>query len=425
MKCKDSFFLSLAALAVLLGTYSAKLMAQEDGVYAETLTGDWSGKRSQLATKGIEIGLDHTVDFMAVTEGGLDRRRSYSALFEPSVSFDLERLFGWRGGRVFIHGLGIYGSRDPSESVGSIHAPSNIADSVDTFKIHEAWFEQGFWDGRLAVLVGLYAADSEFDVKETAGVFLNGGFGTGLDFSETGKNGPCIYPTSCLGVRVRWHPTSEHYVQVAVLDGVAGDPDQPHGTQVHLQGGDGALILTELGIHRNADVNSRFLHAALGAWYYTEHFDHVRALDAEGNPKQEQGTQGVYALIEGELFREPEQATQGLSGFLRVGYADKQVNPIRWSASGGLVYTGLLPGRDEDVTGFGVSLASNSGSFKQAQRTAGSPVLTREVAYELTHWFPVTSWMSLQLSAQYIRHPSMDPSVQSARVIGVRHKVTF
>lgn len=309
--------------------------------------------------------------------------------------------------------------------MGSIHAPSNISDSVDTFKIHEAWFEQSFWDEEFAVLVGLYSADSEFDVKETAGVFVNGGFGTGLDFSETGKNGPCIYPTSCLGVRLRWQPTSEHYMQLAVLDGVAGDVDQPHGTQVHLQGGDGALILTEFGFHTDADINRHFLHAAVGAWYYTDHFDHVRDVDSEGNPKQEQGTQGVYALIESELYREPEQITQGLSGFVRVGYADKKVNPIRWSASGGLVYTGLLPGRDEDVTGFGVSVASNSGTYKQAQRWADTPVLSREVAYELTHWFPVTSWMSLQLTAQYIRHPSMDPSVQSARVIGLRHKVSF
>jgi porin len=40
----------------------------------------------------------------------------------------------------------------------------------------------------LSVVFGLYAADPEFDVKETAGVFLSGAFGTGLELSESGLN---------------------------------------------------------------------------------------------------------------------------------------------------------------------------------------------------------------------------------------------
>ena len=34
-----------------------------------------------------------------------------------------------------------------------------------------------------------------------------------------------------------------------------------------------------------------------------------------------------YALLEGELMRERGQASQGLSGFLRLGVADQDVNP--------------------------------------------------------------------------------------------------
>ncbi|MBB3104752.1 carbohydrate porin [Azomonas macrocytogenes] len=423
MKSASGWAGSLLLLMAVQGAPAIEM--EEAAVFSENLTGDWGGLRSALAARGVEIGLDHTADLMAIVEGGLDRHRSYSGLLEPTLSVNLERLLGWRGGRLFVHGITPYGGRDPIDSAGSIHAPSNLATGVDTFKLYEAWFEQRFFDDRLAILAGLYAADSEFDVKETAGIFMNGGFGTGIEFSETGLNGPCIYPTSCLGVRVRVQPTQEHYLQVAVLDGVAGDPKQPHGTQVHLGGNDGALILGEAGIQHDADEHKRFLHAAVGAWYYTARFDHLRDVDAEGNPRRERGTQGAYALIEGELFREPDQSVQGLSGFLRLGLADKKVNQLRWSASGGLVYTGLLPGRDEDVTGFGISLASNSGTFKDAQRAAGEPVTSREVAYELSHWLPLTSWMSLQFNVQYIRHPSTDPGLHSARIIGLRHKISF
>ena len=89
--------------------------------------------------------------------------------------------------------------------------------------------------------------------------------------------------------------------------------------------------------------------------------------------------------MEGELFREAEQRTQGLSAFLRLGFADPKVNQIGAYVGGGLVYTGLIPGRGEDVTGFGVSVAMNGKKFKDAQRLAGSPVDNQEVALEWTY----------------------------------------
>jgi porin len=58
-----------------------------------------------------------------------------------------------------------------------------------------------------------------------AGVFMNGGFGTALDLSGSGKNGPCVFPTSRFDLRLTFQTTPADYVQIAVFDGVAGDPD--------------------------------------------------------------------------------------------------------------------------------------------------------------------------------------------------------
>jgi len=388
-----------------------------------TLTGDWGGRRAALAARGIEIGLVNYGDAMSVVGGGIERQTDFPGLVEPSLAVDLERLLGWQDVRTFLRGIGTYGS-DPAEATGSLNAPSNLADAVDTFKLLEGWLEWGLLDDTVAILVGLYDADTEFDVKETAGVFMNGGFGTGLDLSESGLNGPCIFPTSCVGVRVGYRPTPAYYLQVAVLDGVAGDPDDPHGTQVHLDADDGILVLGEAGYQQGADAG-RFTRAALGAWHYTTTFDDLLEVDAQGQPRRRDGTQGVYALLEGELFREPGQPTQGLSGFLRVGMADQDVNPVRYYAGGGVVYTGLLPARGEDVAGFGVSAAFLGDKFKTAQRRAGTPVDDREIALEGTYWMPLLPWMSLQLDAQYIRNPGADPDVDDALVFGLRYQIAF
>lgn len=298
-----------------------------------------------------------------------------------------------------------------------MHAPSNLA-NIPTGKLLEAWIEREFMEGRLALLGGLYAVDSEFDVKETAGVFMNGGFGTGLDLSETGLNGPCAYPTTCLGVRARYQPDDTRYFQFAMLDGVAGDPDQPHGTQVELGADDGLLFLGEAGYRAGGDAG-RFLRAAVGAWHYTTDF--ARLLPTG----EKSGTQGAYALVEGNLYREPGQFIQGLSGFLRVGLADDAVNPIARYAGAGLAYTGFLPSRPGDVLGLGLSVACNGDDFRDAQAQAGAPVDRAETTLELSYWMPLLPWFSLQLDAQYIRNPSTDPALDDAILFGLRYQVTF
>lgn len=386
------------------------------------LTGDWNGLRSEWADRGVEIDLAHTGDVMAVTDGGEARGTYFAGLVETGLSIDAERLFGWPRTQIFVLGIGTFG-RDPGDGAGSAHAPSNLA-NIDTAKLLEAWVERSFFDDRLAVLGGLYAADAEFDVKESAGVFINGGFGTGLDLSETGLNGPCVYPTTCLGVRARFQATDAHYVQAAVLDGVAGDPEDPKGTQIILDSDDGLLFLAEAGFQQSAD-EGRFLRAAIGAWHYTTDFDDLLDTDAQGEPRRRQGTQGVYGLVEGALYTEPGQLTQGLSGFLRLGLADEDVNQFGYYAGGGLVYTGPFTGRDEDVLGLGVSAAFNGDSFETAQEVAGAPVDSREIAFELTYWIPVFPWLSVQFDAQYIKNPSTDPMLDDATLVGLRYQVTF
>lgn len=386
------------------------------------LTGDWDGRRSRWAARGVELDLQHYGDLAAVVDGGVERGTFYAGLVEAGAMLDLEALLGWPDTRVLVLGIGTFG-RDPAAGTGSLHAPSNLA-NVATAKLLEAWVERGFFDRRLAVLAGLYAVDSEFDVKETAAVFVNGGFGTGLDLSETGLNGPCAYPTTCLGLRLRYQPDENRYLQLAVLDGVAGDPEDPRGTQIILAADDGVLLLGELGIQRDA-AEGRFLRAALGAWHYTADFDDLLARDPAGLPRQRQGTQGLYALLEGNLYREPGQHTQGLAGFLRLGWADSSVNPIARYAGAGLVYTGLLPRRGEDVVGLGVSAAFNGSRFETAQAGSGTPVEGHETAFELSYWMPVLPWLSLQLDLQHIVNPGSDPRLDNATLLGLRYQVTF
>ena len=417
----------IPVLAAALPTSAARAEetapADDAERFRDLVTGDWNGLRVDLARRGVEFGLLATNDAIAVVDGGLDQANFFPGLVEPSVGLDLERLLGWQDTLIFVRGFGMYGG-DPNEAAGALDSPSNIGNAVQTFRFYEAWIERRFLDDSLNLRAGLYATDSEFDAKGASAVFINSGFGTGVDLSQTGVNGPCIYPTGCLGARLRYAPTPAHYVQVAIVDAVAGDPDDPYGTHVEIGNGEGVLVLGEAGYERSAP-ESRFLRAALGSWYYSSKFDDLLQVYADGGPKRSRARPGLYGFVEGELMRETPNGAQGLSGFLRGGIADPDVNAVEFFAAGGLAYTGPLPGRDRDVAGFGVLVPINGDEFVRAGQRAGTPVDRAEVALEWTYWMPVTAGFSLQFDVQYIVDPGTDPAVDNAVVLGLRTRIVL
>ncbi|EIC30058.1 MULTISPECIES: carbohydrate porin [Methylomicrobium] len=383
------------------------------------LTGDWGGVRSTLLENGINIGIANTGDLLANSRGvSADVR--YANLLEASLTADMDKLAGLTGGSLYIMAIGTHG-RDPGEATGSIAAPSNLA-ANDTFKLFEAWYEQTFFNDRIGILAGLYAVDSEFDAKGTADVFLNGAFGTGLDLSETGLNGPSIFPVTSLGVRVRANITEEITLRATVLDGAPGDPDHPRGTRIGLKKGDGLLIMSELDYQPHA---FDFLRFGVGSWLYTADFDDLADTRPNGDPVRREGSYGIYGFVEGVIFNEPDTVDQGLSGFLRIGSADEDVNQIGTFYGAGLVYTGLFPSRDDDVLGLGVTVGINGDKYERALKSAGGSVKDAEIALELTYRAQITPWLSLQPVLQYYINPGTDPALNDNIVGGFRYGVTF
>lgn len=114
---------------------------------------------------------------------------------------------------------------------------------------------------------------------------------------------------------------------------------------------------------------------------------------------------------------------QGLNGFLRVGAARESVNQTGRYLGAGLVYTGLLRGRDADQLGFAVAAAFNGDSFKRARRIDGLPVDRAEVNLELSYRMPITDWLTLQPDLQYIIDPGALGELKNALVLGLRFEI--
>jgi porin len=391
----------------------------------DTLTGDWLGLRDTLAERGIAFGLDYTFDVMGVVAGGVSRKVATLDDWDLTLTIDADKLVGWQGASFFVYGLGT-GGRQVSKYAGVAQAVDNM-EAPDTWKLYEAWFQQELLDGSLSLLLGLYDLNSEFDVIETASLFLQSSHGIGVDYAQSGLNGPSIFPTTSTAARLRYNPTERTYALFAVLDGVPGDPDDQHGTQIIWRRTDGVLLASEAGYVQGSldgEGDDPYVKVGIGGWYYSANFDSIDTVDANGDPLRRGGNFGLYGLVEAMLWHEADRA-QGLSGWLRLGGANQHLNPFALYVGAGVVYTGPIPERDQDQVGFAIANAIAGNDLKDAARAAGASVEGAEVALELTYKAQLTGWLYVQPDVQYVINPGLSPDLDAALILGMRLGVRF
>lgn len=393
-------FLTLAASVLLVAPVQA-----ED--YGGNLSGDWSGARTSLSKRGIEIEAIYTADFMSNLAGGLRRGSDFLGNVDVTATFDGEKLFGLAGSTIFLYFLNNHGGTFDATHVGSVQGVDNIETGrPHTSSLYEAWIEQAFFDDRFSVRAGLYDLNSEFYVTDSSGLFLNSTFGIGTEFAQSGVNGPSIFPTTSLAARVKWQPDENAYVMAAVLDGVPGDPDDPRGTQISLGNGDGALVVAE------ASYDFNFVRLALGGWYYSSQTDDLLVSGRSENNR------GIYALAEKEVF---DRGTV----FARLGFANPDVNQTDFAWATGLVIDHVFKSRENSQFGIAVSGAHNSDAFRQSNPGVDS----QEIGVELTYSDQITPWLRIQPDIQYTINPgtvgTSGARVRDSLVIGSRFEIIF
>ncbi len=100
---------------------------------------------------------------------------------------------------------------------------------------------------------------------------------------------------------------------------------------------------------------------------------------------------------------------QGLTPFLAATFAPlEEVNTFTYFVTGGLVYRGLIPGRDNDTISWGFAYGQFSNSLSE----------TYEMVLELTHNFEIAPWLSIQPDLQYIIRPGGTGNIPDAIVLG-------
>ena len=386
----------IVLFTLLLSCFSLRIIAQEKNPYFQN----------------IETGFTYSGDVFANVNGGLETGLRYMDNIDVEVGFEAKGL------SFYIYGLGNQG-KSISEIVGDIQVISNI-DTDSSWRLYEAWFLKKLPKFKSSLLVGLYDLNSEFDVINSGGLFLNSSNGIGPDFSSSGITGPSIFPLTSLSARFKINPIKGVSVRFAILDAVPSNPENTLGTSIYIRDSEGALFISEINFTKFGSDSESLLERGVnketpfrfvfGGWKYTQ--------ERSGWFGEMESDHGIYAI--GELSLQ-----NGLSLFGRIGAANRDINRFNYYVGAGLNYSGLIKNRVQDILGLSISLPVNSDDFILAEERNGNNFSENETNVELTYLWIVSDQVSFQIDTQYIQHPNQAPGIDDAFVVGLRSVFSF
>jgi porin len=412
----------------------------ETGFEADHLTGDWHGVRTRLVDQGFHFSASYTGEFISNVHGGKKEGTVFQGLFDLGLDIDPSKFSAWKNALIHTSSLYPHGASSSGQLVGDLSTVSNI-DAYDSWILFEWWLDQTLFQDRLSLRLGQLAADEEFVTSDYSDLFINATFGWP---SFVAWNTPApAYPLAAPGIRLRYEFSRQFFLHAGVFDGSPdhgdsqGNPLNTDGTHIHLDSQQGAFTVGEAVWRTLGNVpGKRETYPGtykLGVWHHTGGFEPI--FDAQPNqpppgplPEQSGDVGGIYLMgdqkVWSESGAEPDM-DQGMGVFFRFSAGPPTRNVIDYYADAGMVYQGLLPGRDEDTVGWGVSYAHLSRQARDLARMAGAPQLSFEVALEITYKMKISDWWLIQPDLQYVIHPGGQSSRSNAFVLGLRTSIIF
>ena len=345
--------------------------------------------RDRLADDGLDGQLFLTLDETVAPLGrGQVGDWVVRGLVDATVTFDADKVLGWRGGLVHVGFQGLVG-QSGAQLLGDVQTYDNI-DNEPFAATRGAWVQQTLLAGALRIKAGRIEANNEFAAIDENAVtvdvrsrraFLQSSMG----FSPTIARMPS-YPLQSLGLVVEARPTSTTRLTLGGFDATHRPSllsSLPRTSNDPVFSTTSVLAETEQGWRIGPSRASGQI--AVGGWL-------LAGQDACAEPPCSRGHAiGAYAVVSQALWR-VRGTDRGVGLFAQYGWAPSYANAIRHHGALGLVWTGI-GARRGDMLGAAASWVG-----------IGRP-LRSETAIEVFYRVRVDRHVWAQPDVQYVVDP--------------------
>lgn len=348
--------------------------------------------------------------------GGIKDGTIWDSLFTLGFEQDLSKLAKKDGlGTVGMSLFYYASSGDFGEYLDAKSDVSNIF-SGDMFRVFEIYYSNSFETeyGTVSLRVGQLAADEDFMGMDYSDLFLNSSFGAipanaGMTLSN-GAGAFSQYALATLGATISYEYEGFDVI-LGIYNGNCGeDVSSNNGFDYSLQD---AAFWYQIGY--SYEIGGLAGRVAFGGNYHNGSFANYSTGGEERN------FYSFYLNIQQDIIADSE-GNAVLGGFVRLAYTpEDDIAEISKYIDAGINWFAPIPGRSDDVFGFGVSAAESAKGIREAE-----DLIRWGVSLETTYRFQLTKSMSLQPSFQvFFDTPNDAGEKTTAFVAGARFEVIF
>lgn len=409
-------------------------------------SGDWFGVRESLSDRGIDFHANWRANFLAIVDGGLQQRGG----FDEEINFDLTIDAAKLVQSPALEGLTFTGNVRWREATYSINqysgTDSTFRPSAYTGgagwrfrKAYATYTTPGLFGIKdfLTVSGGWQVPTDLFLVQPESKLFVNQSIRTAKGINP---NLPWGGSFSTWGGYLRIQPTDWSYLQSGLYMAYPfGTNPMNHGLAFRGYAADpslnGLYSITELGVTPEIGPAALPGKYAAGFIYWG-----VEKTGYDGVPYD--GNFQFYWQADQKLFSEarpgvpepdgksatpkaPHKDTQGLYWFSTINFAPPVNNQMTFYVLGGLVYKGLIPGRDKDQAGLAFAYGNYSPEAYDTDRAKGRDAQTYQAVFEVDYRIQLNRFAYVQPTLQYIINPGGRGTVENDTILGLQFGATF
>ena len=414
--------LNLAILPLMMVAMTQAQAEQAFDPKGQYLLGDWDGKRTELAQKGVKFEANALTDTAYLADGGRDAGESpnTSAQFWLGTQLDLEKLAGWDG--VTVRAV-MTARQGQSTSIRDLQDPlaPQMANAQGTFgrgnqesRLTELSIEKNFKEQGLSIKAGRLGLGMDFNVM--ACDFAS----TAFCAAQMGKWQGGIWmntPVSQWGARVKQQLNSELAVQVGVYEFNPENALERHGWNLDTDNADGVTIPAEVVWTPKSLVNGLPGSYRVGGMYNTA--DDAKNQKDIISGEAEDRTFAGWLAVEQQLTS-TGSGRQGLHSFANFTWHDRVTNKVDNSQQLGLKYIGLVDSQPHDILGLALNRVHVNNRISNPNLDASA-----EYNIELNYSYSPTKWLMLRPNLQYVINPGSTNRVDDAVVLGLGSRIIF
>jgi len=420
-----------AAALMLISAFSSHAVSEFNA--DRYITGDWGGKRAELAENGVNIRLGHFSQTAYNMEGGESSEVAYADQFFVGGYFDLEKVMGWKGAEFKVEISNRNGELiNNKANMPFLLQSQQIFGRGNVTRLTQFSLTQRLFDDQLSIKVGRIYPSADFFAMSCAFqhlTFCSGGSSNYISGAWYGD------PLSSLGAQVTYKLTDNLLIKAGSYDANPETMSLNQGLKLGTSGDvSGTTAVGEIeykvdyGNGLDGDYRIGIVRSSLDRMKLVNDAGYPAGSTADAVAIQDTDN-AFYINLEQQITR--NSAGGGLRLFASMIRSDNDIASVGEVLAFGGFINAPFSSRPSDRVGLAIGRNSVSSELSDAMRlyNAEMPdsIAVREHEYpiELNYNYVITPAIAVMPSLQYVVNPNGDEDADNAVIFGLQVDLNF